>query len=123
MTICLNNKSELCIKISVGESQFFLHREEVYMHTCSFSRVPIEIKMSISNEETGTFDETALCLNISTVILCDYADLTNPTLFITKKRKKFQNYTEYQYLAVDSIGLTIHDTRYVVDILLRAGTA
>ena len=117
MTICLNNKSELCIKISIGESQIVLPREEVYMHTCSFSRVPIEIKMSISNEETGTFDETALCLNISTVILCDYADLTNPTLFITKKRKKFQNYTEYQYLAVDSIGLNIHDTRHVIDNL------
>lgn len=117
MTICLNNKSKLCIKISIGESQIVLPSEEVYMHTCSFSPVPIEIKMSIPNEETGTFDETALCLNISTIILCDYADLTNPTLIITKKQKNFQNYTEYQYLAVDSIGLNIHDTRHVIDNL------
>ena len=117
MTICLNNKSELCIKISIGGSQIVLLREEVYMYTCSFSRVPIEIKMSILNEETGTFDQTALCLNISTIILCDFTDLTNPTLIITKKNKKFQNYTKYQYLVIDSIGLIVHDTKHVVDNL------
>ena len=117
MIICLNNQSELCITISIGESQIVLPREEVYMHTCSFSRVPVEIKISISSQETGTFDETALCLNISTIILCDCSDSTNPTLIITKKRKKFQNYTQYQYLAIDSIGLKILDTKHVIDNL------
>lgn len=117
MTIYLNNKSESCINISIGESQIVLPREKVYMHTCSFCRVPTEIKISISNEETGTFDETALCLNISTVILCDFTDLTDPTLIITQKNKKFQNYTQYQYLVIDAIGLNIQDTKHVVDNL------
>ncbi len=117
MTIYFNNKSESCIKISIGESQIVLPREKVYMHTCSLCHVPIEIKISISNEETGTFDEPALCLNISTVILCDFTDLTNPTLIITQKNKKFQNYTQYQYLEIDSVGLNIQDTKHVVDNL------
>lgn len=117
MTICLINKSEVFIKISIDETQIVLPREEVYMHTSSFSRVPFEIKLSISNEETAIFDETDLCLNISTVILCDYVDWTNSTLIITHKKKKFQNYTKYQYLAIDSIGLKIHDTKHEIDNL------
>lgn len=117
MTICLNNKSELCIKISIGETQIVLPRGEVYMHTCSFSPVPFEIKLSITNNETAIFDEANLCLNISTVILCDYVDLANSTLIVKQKNKKFQNYTKYQYLAIDSIDLKIHDTKHVIDNL------
>lgn len=121
MTICLNNKSESCIKISIGESQIVLHREEAYTHTCSFRHVPTEIKISISNEETGILDKNALCLNISTVILCGFTDLTNSTLIITQKNKKFQNYTQYRYFAIDSVGLNIQDIKYIVDNLETTG--
>ena len=117
MTICFNNKSELCIKISIGESEFFLHREEVYMYTYSCGCEPVKIKMSITSEEASVFDETAPYLNISTVILCDCSDWTNPTLIITKKHKQFQNYTNYRYLAIESVGLIIHDIKHVIDNL------
>lgn len=117
MTICLNNKSELCIKIYIGELQIVLPREETYMHTCSVDRMPIQIKMSIADTETCTFDENVLCLNISTVFFCDFANLNNPTLIIKKKSKKFQNYTKYQYLTIDSFDLNIYNTTHIVDNL------
>ena len=115
MTICLNNKSEVCIKIFIGESQILLPSAETYVHACSFDRMPIEIKISISDGEISTFNGSALCLDISTVILCDFTNSTNPALIIRKKSKKFQNYTEYRYLTIESLNFGIYNIKHVVD--------
>lgn len=115
MTISLINQSELCINIYIGELQIVLPCEGKYIYTCSFDHMPIEIKMSISNTETCSCNENAICLNISTVLVCDFIDLTNPTLIIKKISKNFQNYTKYQYLTVDSFDLSISDTKHIVD--------
>lgn len=117
MTICFNNQSELCIKIVIGESEIILPQEKTYLHSCSFDHMPIEIRVSISDSETLTFGENALCLNISTIILCDFTNSINPTLILRKKTQKFQNHTNYKYLTIDPLDLKIHATKHEIDNL------
>ena len=115
MTICFNNQSEVCINIFIGNSQFILPRKETYIHTCSFDHMPVEIKMSISDAEIASLDKSAICLDISTLLLCDFTISPNTVFTIKKNQKKFQNYTEYRYLTIESFNLNTNSINYVVD--------
>lgn len=117
MTICLYNKSDVCVDILIGESQFFVPREETYVHTCSFDGAPVEIKISVSDVKTDSFDKSAVSLDISTVLLCDFKNSTSPAITIRKKLKKFQTYTEYRYLTIESFNLNIYSIKHVVNNL------
>lgn len=115
MTICFKNESMLCVNIYIGDSHINLPYEETYTHTCFLEQTPIEIKFSIVDKENCAHNDGTCCLNISTIILCDFLNLSNPTLIITKKASRFQNYTKYQFLIINSSDLCIQNVKHEVD--------
>ena len=103
MTIIFKNQTNENVYVFVGDECVRLSSQKDYMHSVWNTVLPIEMKFSICN--------------VSTVALCTFDESESPILVINKKTNKFQNYTIFNYLMIDSIKAEILDTKYVVDNL------
>lgn len=115
MVICFENKSILHINVCFGETYINLSSGEKCMHKCEFEHMPIEVKFSVSDKDKNIIDDTNCCFHISTIVLCDFKNSSNPRFVINVKTNRFQNYTSYQYLKIDSFDIMICENTHIVD--------
>jgi len=117
MTIIFKNQTNENVYVFVGDECVRLSSQKDYMHSVWNTVLPIEMKFSICNDKTNEEDLKNYYINVSTVAVCTFDESESPILVINKKTNKFQNYTIFNYLMIDSIKAEILDTKYVVDNL------
>ena len=115
MKLYFKNTSSTRIRIHIDSLDVILPGDQTSVYACIATSSPFEIKFSIIDCENNENNHLSCFFDISTVILCDFDDLQEARIIIGKKAKRFQNYTRYRYLTIDSPDLNILDIKHTVD--------
>lgn len=115
MDIYFENRTFLDISIYFGETHLNLPSGERCKSKCVLEDMPIEVKFSVSNKDKNVVDDANWCIDISTVVLCDFENSLNPRFVINVQTNRFQNYTSYQYLKIDSFDMLICKSTHIVN--------